>query len=103
MVKTGRGDAGSKPGSYQNEMGSIMMGDTLRGSDLRHATANQETRGPRDDLFAAMPPLEAKQASLVFLAGMREKRRWSRLEVRGRFHVTLKSLCQPKQVRCKCK
>ena len=31
--------------------------------------------GPRDDLFAAMPPLEAKKALFAFVAGMREKRR----------------------------
>ena len=31
--------------------------------------------GPRDDLFAAMPPLEAKKALFAFVAGVREKRR----------------------------
>ena len=31
--------------------------------------------GPRDDLFAAMPQLEAKKALFAFVAGMREKRR----------------------------
>ena len=31
--------------------------------------------GPRDDLFAAMPPLEAKKSLFLFVAGMREKRR----------------------------
>ena len=31
--------------------------------------------GSRDDLFAAMPPLEAKKALFAFVAGMREKRR----------------------------
>ena len=31
--------------------------------------------GPRDDLFAAMPPLEAKKAVFAFVAGVREKRR----------------------------
>ena len=31
--------------------------------------------GPRDDLFAAMPPLEAKKALSAFVAGVREKRR----------------------------
>ena len=51
--------------------------------------------GRRDDLFVAMPPLEPKQASLAFLAGMREKRRWSHLEVRGRFHVTWKACVNP--------
>ena len=32
-------------------------------------------KGPRDDLCAAMPPLEAKKALFAFVAGMREKRR----------------------------
>ena len=31
--------------------------------------------GPRDDLFAAMPPLEAKKALFAFVAGVRENRR----------------------------
>ena len=31
--------------------------------------------GPRDDLFAAMPPLEAKKALFTFVAEVREKRR----------------------------
>ena len=31
--------------------------------------------GSRDDLFVAMPPLEAKKALFAFVAGMREKRR----------------------------
>ena len=31
--------------------------------------------GPRDDLFAAMPPLEANKALFAFRAGVREKRR----------------------------
>ena len=31
--------------------------------------------GPRDDLFAVMPPLEAKKALFAFVAGVREKRR----------------------------
>ena len=31
--------------------------------------------GPRDDLFAAMPPLEAKKALFAYVAGVREKRR----------------------------
>ena len=31
--------------------------------------------GPSDDLFAAMPPLEAKKALFAFVAGVREKRR----------------------------
>ena len=31
--------------------------------------------GPRDDLFAAMPPLEAKKALFAFVAGVRERRR----------------------------
>ena len=31
--------------------------------------------GPRDHLFAAMPPLEAKKAFFAFVAGMRDKRR----------------------------
>ena len=31
--------------------------------------------GSRDDLFAAMPPLEAKKTLFAFVAGMREKRR----------------------------
>ena len=31
--------------------------------------------GPRDHLFAAMPPLEAKKSLFAFVAGMREKRR----------------------------
>ena len=31
--------------------------------------------GTRDDLFAAMPPLEANKALFAFVAGMREKRR----------------------------
>ena len=31
--------------------------------------------GPRDDLFAAMPPLEAKKALFAFVAGVREKGR----------------------------
>ena len=31
--------------------------------------------GPRDDLFAAMPSLEAKKALFAFVAGVREKRR----------------------------
>ena len=35
----------------------------------------QMDEGPRDDLFAAMPPLEAKKALFAFVAGMREKRR----------------------------
>ena len=30
--------------------------------------------GPRDDLFAAMPPLEAKKALFAFVSGVREKR-----------------------------
>ena len=30
--------------------------------------------GPSDDLFAAMPPLEAKKALFAFVAGVREKR-----------------------------
>ena len=30
--------------------------------------------GPRDDLFAAMPPLEANKALSAFVAGVREKR-----------------------------
>ena len=30
--------------------------------------------GPRDELFAMMPPLEAKKALFAFDAGMREKR-----------------------------
>ena len=29
--------------------------------------------GPRDDLFAAMPPLEAKKALSAFVAGVREE------------------------------
>ena len=33
------------------------------------------TRGPRDDLFAAMPPLEAKKALCACVAGVRKKRR----------------------------
>ena len=40
--------------------------------------------GPRDDLFAAMPPLEAKKALFAFVAGVREKRR-----VQGHDEVTL--------------
>ena len=35
----------------------------------------QKREGPRDHLFAAMPPLEAKKALFAFVAGMREKRR----------------------------
>ena len=31
--------------------------------------------GPRDKLFAARPPLEAKKAFFAFVVGMREKRR----------------------------
>ena len=31
--------------------------------------------GPRDDLFSAMPPLEAKKAFFAQIAGVREKRR----------------------------
>ena len=31
--------------------------------------------GPRDDLFAAMPPPEAKKALFTYVAGVREKRR----------------------------
>ena len=31
--------------------------------------------GPRDDLFVAMPPLEANQACFACVAGVREKRR----------------------------
>ena len=31
--------------------------------------------GPRDDLFEAMPPLEAKKALFAFVAEVREKRR----------------------------
>ena len=31
--------------------------------------------GPRDDLFAAMPPLEAKKAPFSFVAVVREKKR----------------------------
>ena len=31
--------------------------------------------GPRDDLFAAMPPLEAKKALFAYVPGVREKRR----------------------------
>ena len=31
--------------------------------------------GPRDDLFAAMPPLQANKALFAFVAGVREKRR----------------------------
>ena len=31
--------------------------------------------GPRDDLFAALPPLEAKKALIAFVAGLRERRR----------------------------
>ena len=31
--------------------------------------------GPRDDLFAAMPPLEAKKALFAYVAGVREKKR----------------------------
>ena len=34
-----------------------------------------EREGPRDDLFAAMPLLEAKKALFAFVAGVREKRR----------------------------
>ena len=29
--------------------------------------------GPRDDLFAVMPPLEAKKALFAYVAGVREK------------------------------
>ena len=32
-------------------------------------------KGPRDDLFAAMQPLEAKKALFAFFAGVRERRR----------------------------
>ena len=35
----------------------------------------QKHEGPRDDLFAAMPPIEAKKVLFAFVAGMREKRR----------------------------
>ena len=31
--------------------------------------------GPRDDLFAAMPPLEAKKALFAFVVGVRENRK----------------------------
>ena len=31
--------------------------------------------GPRDDLFAAVPPLEAKKALCAYVAGVRDKRR----------------------------
>ena len=31
--------------------------------------------GPRDDLFVAMPPLEAKKALFAYDAGVREKKR----------------------------
>ena len=43
---------------------------------FRLASRDRKPRdeGRRDDLFVAMPPLEPKQASLAFLAGMREKR-----------------------------
>ena len=33
------------------------------------------SEGPKDDLFAAMPPLQAKTSWFAYVAGVREKRR----------------------------
>ena len=41
--------------------------------------------GPRDDFFAAMPPLGAKRVLFAYVAGVREKRREQRQEVKPMF------------------
>ena len=51
------------------------MGKCSSDADLVARDFKPKHEGPRDDLFAAMPPLEAKKALFAFVAGMREKRR----------------------------
>ena len=53
--------------------------------------------GPRDDLFAAMPPLEAKKALFAFVAGVREQRRaQGHEEVKLMFIDVMKALLNAK-------
>ena len=40
--------------------------------DLLHAVSNHD-EGPRDDLNAAMPPLEAKKALFAYVPGARDR------------------------------
>ena len=75
----GRCDIRNEQDAHDNEMGRS-------GQEGRHWKTFVRCRlvardfepkreGPRDDLFAAMPPLDAKKALFAFVAGVREKRR----------------------------
>ena len=77
----GREEATSKAGEAPTTTKCI---DQAKKNDDGHefvkcrlVTRNLKPRrkGPRDDLFAAMPRLEAKKALLADVAGVREKRR----------------------------
>ena len=55
--------------------GSIGPRRTTRGKSCILVALDFKPKRARDDLFAAMPQLEAKKALFAFVAGMREKRR----------------------------
>ena len=74
------------------------MGKTFVRCRLAARDSKPKREGPRDDLFAAMPPLEAKKAVFAFVAGVREKRRAQRHDEVKLMFVDVKKGASRRQV-----
>ena len=73
-----RSDVESRQGSNHDELIHRVRNDDDGCEFVRCRLVARDFKprreGPRDDLFAAMPPLEAKKALFPCVAGVREKR-----------------------------
>ena len=81
---SGRCDVKDEQDAHDNEMGRSgqegRQWENVRQMQIVARDFKPKHEGPRDDLFAAMPPLKAKKALFAFVAGLRETRRGQGLD-----------------------